>query len=221
MGLTPRHGTRLIIRSVAYPGSKSRDRRKAVAGPGFSLAPRAYWGYRLPHRAGLDKIDVVDGFNARSEMDEAELPQSMQFGWLIRYHARKEFSELLQPTPKEVRPRRTPRKTKRSSLPQLRKKRGGGSRARLPRLRFSSGGGPVLDIVLSFRVSASEHRQADEQIKALLAMPRLRGDRIEAREALDEGFDEWGGACTVRDDEIEGYGSTARWAGPTLGEACM
>jgi hypothetical protein len=66
----------------------------------------------------------------------------------------------------------------------------------------------------------STFRQADEQIKALLAMPRLRGDRIEDREAVDEGFDEWGGASAVRDDEIEGYGSTARWAGRTLDEAC-
>lgn len=54
--------------------------------------------------------------------------------------------------------------------------------------------------------------QADERIKALLAMPRLRGERIEDVEAVADGFAAWGGATTVRDDEIVGYGSTARWA---------
>lgn len=87
---------------------------------------------------------------------------------------------------------------------------------------------PQLDLIsklcqergFTFGRPPSTFSQADEQIKALLAMPRLSGDRIEDLDAVQEGFDEWGGACAVRDDEIEGYGSNARWAGRTLDEAC-
>lgn len=80
---------------------------------------------------------------------------------------------------------------------------------------------PQLDLIsklckergVAFHGPPATFRQADEQIKALLAIPRLGGDRIEDRAAVEEGFEGWGGACAVRDDEIEGYGSTARWAG--------
>jgi hypothetical protein len=85
---------------------------------------------------------------------------------------------------------------------------------------------PQLDLIsklcqergFTFGRPPSTFSQADEQIKALLAMPRLSGERIEDREAVEEGFEEWGGACAVRDDEIEGYGSTARWAGRDPGD---
>jgi hypothetical protein len=83
---------------------------------------------------------------------------------------------------------------------------------------------PQLDLIpklckergVSFDGPPTSFQGADEQIKALLAIPRLSGDRIEDREAVDEGFAERGGACAVRDDEIEGYGSSARWATQTL-----
>jgi hypothetical protein len=65
---------------------------------------------------------------------------------------------------------------------------------------------------VSFDGPPASFRQADERIKALLAMPRLNGDRIEDREAVEVGFGDFGGACAIREDEIVGYGSTARWA---------
>ena len=74
---------------------------------------------------------------------------------------------------------------------------------------------------VSFDGPPSSFRQADERIKALLAIPRLNGDRIEDRDAIEEGFDEWGGACAIRDDEIVGHGSSARWASNTLDEPCF
>jgi hypothetical protein len=74
---------------------------------------------------------------------------------------------------------------------------------------------------VSFDGPPSTFRQADEQIKALLAIPRLNGDRIEDREAVEEGFDDWGGACAIQDDEIVGYGSSARWGSRTLDEPCF
>ena len=69
---------------------------------------------------------------------------------------------------------------------------------------------------VSFDGPPASARQADEQIKALLAIPRHRGDRIEDRETLEEGFEQWGGACAIHEEEIEGYGSSARWARRTL-----
>jgi hypothetical protein len=69
---------------------------------------------------------------------------------------------------------------------------------------------------VSFDGPPASASQADQQIKALLAMPRLRGDQVEDRDALAESFEDCGGSCAVRDDEIVGYGSTARWATRTL-----
>lgn len=63
-----------------------------------------------------------------------------------------------------------------------------------------------------FHARPASARQADERIKALLAMPRFRGERIEDEEAVESGFAAWGGATAIRDDEVVGYGSTARWA---------
>ena len=79
---------------------------------------------------------------------------------------------------------------------------------------------PQLDLIprlceergVSFDGPPNTASQADEQIKALLTMPRLRGERIEDAEAVADGFAGWGGATAVRDDEITGYGATARWA---------
>lgn len=65
---------------------------------------------------------------------------------------------------------------------------------------------------VSFDGPPRSSQQADEQIKALLAMPRLAGDRLEDEDAVHTGFGEWGGATAVLDEEIVGYGSTARWA---------
>lgn len=83
---------------------------------------------------------------------------------------------------------------------------------------------PQLDLIpklceergVSFDGPPSSFQQADQQIKALLAIPRLSGDRLEDREGIREGFVQSGGACAVRDDEIDGYGSSARWAARTL-----
>jgi hypothetical protein len=64
---------------------------------------------------------------------------------------------------------------------------------------------------VSFDGPPRSAQQADGQIKALLAMPRLAGDRLEDVDAVHTGFGEWGGATAVREDEMVGYGSTARW----------
>jgi hypothetical protein len=56
--------------------------------------------------------------------------------------------------------------------------------------------------------------EADAEIKALLAAPRPgRGDRRrEMRELRDDMAGRAGDAASVRRDETDGYGSSARWS---------
>jgi hypothetical protein len=57
-----------------------------------------------------------------------------------------------------------------------------------------------------------DRADASQQIEALLAMKRSSPfERIEDRRAIRTGFDGWGGATAIRDEEVVGYGSTAQW----------
>lgn len=57
---------------------------------------------------------LTEAMVAAQLVDQDELPQSKRFGWLIPYQVREEVSDLLAADVKEVRPRRTARKSKRS-----------------------------------------------------------------------------------------------------------
>lgn len=57
---------------------------------------------------------LAEAMVAAQLADQDELPQSKRFRWEIPYHVRKEVSDLLAADVKEVRPRRTARKGKRS-----------------------------------------------------------------------------------------------------------
>ena len=55
-------------------------------------------------------------------------------------------------------------------------------------------------------------RQASAEIARLKRRPRSGGfERREDRRAVDRGLVEQQAASSVRDDEIQGYGSNARW----------
>jgi hypothetical protein len=55
--------------------------------------------------------------------------------------------------------------------------------------------------------------EARKEIKLLLAQKRQtsRGDRRRETQAVREAMARRGGAAAVRDDEVDGYGSTAHW----------
>jgi hypothetical protein len=58
-----------------------------------------------------------------------------------------------------------------------------------------------------------DRADASRQIDRLLTMKRSSGvERFEDRSGVRHGFESRGGATAVRDDEVVGYGSTARWA---------
>jgi hypothetical protein len=57
-------------------------------------------------------------------------------------------------------------------------------------------------------------RQASEQIERLRQhSPSARSERLDDRQAVSRGLVEQQPASSVRDDEISGHGSSARWRG--------
>jgi ParB/RepB/Spo0J family partition protein len=69
----------------------------------------------LAAKSAAEVVQVLAEAMIAAELaDQAELPRSKRWGWLVPYRVRNEVSDLLAPDLKEVRPRRTSGKRKQS-----------------------------------------------------------------------------------------------------------